>query len=50
LPDTLGGEVSMMATPVMTTTMQNGANGSASWAFLRRLLTEGRDRFMAHLN
>jgi hypothetical protein len=50
LPDTLGGEVSMMATPVMTATMQNGANGSTSWAFLRRLLTEGRDRFMVQHN
>jgi hypothetical protein len=48
LPDTFSGEILMEAIPVMAAPMQNGANWPASWALLRRLLTEGRDRFMVH--
>jgi len=50
LPDTSSDEISMVATPAITSLLQNGANGSPSWALLRRLLTEGRDRFMVHRN
>ena len=49
-PDTSSDEISIVATTEKTAPPQNGANGTPSWALLRRLLTEGRDRFMVQRN
>jgi len=50
LTDKLHGQLSIVATPTTSFPRRNGIAGSASLALLRRLLTEGRDRFFVTHN
>jgi hypothetical protein len=50
LTDKLHGQLSIAATPITCLPRRNGTAGAASFALLRRLLTEGRDRFFVTRN